>query len=123
MTSIAKLVFGADYDKTRLTEFATVLGHARAVGVRKGELPEFLSGHAGGIKAVVAEARAARVTPERKPRPAIAERAPIARLELAQTAEPGHLVLLVARVAAGGLEVVAQLDDAKITDRAIRALG
>lgn len=125
MTPVAKLVFGADYDKTRLTEFATVLGHARDLDVREGELPEFLSGHAGGIKAVVAEARAGRSTPKpaRTMPSRIANRAALARVELRQTAEPGHVVLLVARVSAeGGLDVVGQVDDPKITGRAIRAL-
>ncbi|PAX07850.1 PAS domain-containing protein [Sphingomonas lenta] len=124
MTPVAKLVFGADYDKTRLTEFATVLGHARDRGVRAGELSECLSGFAGGIKAVVAEARAARAKPRAKPAPVLADRAPLARIDLQQTAEPGHVVVLVARVSAGGgLDVVGQLDDPKLTDRAVRALG
>lgn len=124
MTPVAKLVFGADYDKTRLTEFATVLGHARAAGVRRGELPEYLGGYAGGIKAVVAEARAARARPGARPAPALAERAPLARVDLPQSAEPGHLVVLVARVSsAGGLEVVGQVDDAGLTGRAVKALG
>src|SRR5690606_19651274 len=33
LTPIVKLVFGADYDKTRLTEYAAVLGHARRLGL------------------------------------------------------------------------------------------
>jgi hypothetical protein len=125
MTPIAKLVFGADYDKTRLTEFATVLGHARAQGVRDGELPEYLSGFTGGIKAVVAAARAARAKPARKPAPtAFADRAPLARVALPQTAAAGEVVVLVARVTAdGALDVVGQLDDAKLAAQAVRALG
>jgi len=39
MTPIVKLVFGADYDKTRLTEYATVLGHAQRVGVEPKDGP------------------------------------------------------------------------------------
>lgn len=125
MTPVAKLVFGADYDKTRLTEFATVLGHARSVRVREGELPEYLSGHLGGIKAVVAQARAARAKRAAAPAPAPAtvDRAPIARIELAQSGEAGRVVLLVARVADGGLDVLGQVDEARITERAVRALG
>ncbi len=124
MTPVAKLVFGADYDKTRLTEFATVLTHAREQGVREGELPEYLGGVSGGIKAVVAAARAARkpaVTD--KPAPlSLADRDPVAWIDLPQDAAPGHLVLLIARVGAdGGLEVVAQVDDAALTARVVRA--
>jgi hypothetical protein len=124
MTPVAKLVFGVDYDKTRLTEFATVLGHARAQRVRAGELPEYLSGVAGGIKAVVAAARAARKPAARPAPPVLAGRAPIARVDLVQTAAVGHLVVLVARVAAdGGLDVLGQVDAPAVTDRAVRALG
>ena len=124
MTPVAKLVFGADYDKTRLTEFAAVLTHATQEGVRSGELSEYLGGVPGGIKAVVAAARAARkpVPKDAPAAPALADRDAIARVDLPQTGAPGHLVLLVARVGAdGGLEVVAQLDDAALTARAVRA--
>ncbi len=124
LTPVAKLVFGAEYDKTRLTEFATVLGHARAAGVRAGELPEYLGGVPGGIKAVVAAARAARrPVPEDAPAaPVLADREVLARIDLPQTAAPGRLVLLVARVRAdGGLDVVAQVDDAGLTAKAVRA--
>ena len=123
MTPVAKLVFGADYDKTRLTEFATVLGHARALRVREGELPEYLGGYTGGIKAVVAEARAGRAKPKARPAPTLVDRAPVARVELAQAGEPGRVVLLVARVADGGLDVLGQVDEAGLTERAVRALG
>lgn len=57
---LVKLVFGADYDKTRLTEYATVLGHARRIGLGKGELADFLTQAPGGIKAIIARERAAR---------------------------------------------------------------
>jgi hypothetical protein len=124
LTPVAKLVFGADYDKTRLTEFAAVLGHARDRGVLEGELPEYLSGFAGGIKAVVAEARAARAKPAPKRAPALGDRAALARVALPQTAAAGHLVVLVARVAAdGALDVVGQVDDQGVTARAVKALG
>ena len=125
MTPVAKLVFGAEYDKTRLTEFATVLAHARERELRAGELPEYLGGVSGGIKAVVAAARAARAKPKPDaPAPVLADRDAIARLDLPQDAAPGHLLLLVARVGAdGGLEVVAQLDDIALTAKAVRAIG
>ena len=38
MTPVVKLVFGATYDKTRLAEYACVLGHAKDEGVGRGEL-------------------------------------------------------------------------------------
>lgn len=57
LTPLVKLVFGADYDKTRLTEFATALGHARRIGLGRGELADFLALAPGGLKGVVANER------------------------------------------------------------------
>lgn len=57
MTPIVKLVFGADYDKTRLTEYATALGHAHRIRLRRGTLAAYLSSAPGGLKAVVNEER------------------------------------------------------------------
>jgi hypothetical protein len=38
MTAVVKLVFGADYDKTRLAEYALALDHANETGMNRGEL-------------------------------------------------------------------------------------
>ena len=57
---LVKLVFGADYDKTRLTEYATVLGHARRLGIGKSDLADVLGATPGGIKSIIASERAAR---------------------------------------------------------------
>ena len=60
MTAVVKLVFGADYDKTRLAEYAAVLGAARRQSLPAGMLAQFLEQAEGGIKAVVAAERAAK---------------------------------------------------------------
>ena len=57
MTPVVKLVFGADYDKTRLTEYAAVLTHAHRLNLERGSLADFLSKADGGLKAVVASER------------------------------------------------------------------
>ena len=57
MTPVVKLVFGADYDKTRLTEYAAALGHGHRMGIGCGELAQFLETIKGGLKAVVAAER------------------------------------------------------------------
>ncbi|NVE95326.1 PAS domain-containing protein [Altererythrobacter lutimaris] len=57
MTPVVKLVFGAEYDKTRLTEYAAVLSHAHRVGIERGELASFLNEAEGGLKGVVSEER------------------------------------------------------------------
>lgn len=54
---LVKLVFGAEYDKTRLTEYATVLGHAERIGLQRGELGGFLASAPGGLKGVVSTER------------------------------------------------------------------
>jgi hypothetical protein len=43
MTPIVKLIFGVDYDKTRLTEFAAALSYGRREAVGSGELPRMWS--------------------------------------------------------------------------------
>ncbi|MDP1027429.1 hypothetical protein Q5H91_09405 [Sphingomonas sp. KR1UV-12] len=124
MTPVVKLVFGADYDKTRLTEFAAVLGHARRHGIAVGRLPNFLEGFEGGIKAIVAAERDARrpVTARPATTPALAERAVIARLPLAiESAAPGDAVVLVARMGADGvLDIVGSVADAGLAERVLK---
>ncbi len=124
MTPVAKLVFGADYDKTRLTEYASVLCHARRHGIAVGRLPNFLEGFEGGIKAIVAAERQARrpatITPA--PPQALAERAVIARLPLAVKAAPGDAVVLVARMGADGvLDILGSVTDAGLAARVLKA--
>lgn len=53
MTPVVKLVFGADYDKTRLTEYAAVLSHAHRLEISRGTLAGFLSQAEGGLKGIV----------------------------------------------------------------------
>ena len=57
MTPVVKLVFGHDYDKTRLTEYAAVLTHAHRLELERGSLAGFLASAEGGLKAVVASER------------------------------------------------------------------
>lgn len=128
MTAIAKLVFGADYDKTRLTEFATVLSYAMRTGVAPGGLAGLLETTEGGIKALVKAERAAR-NPARKPErlavatERLAARPALARVTIPAEATPGDYLLLLARACEdGAFDIVASVeDDAKLTERAIRA--
>ncbi|MCX7284320.1 MAG: hypothetical protein NTX28_09800 [Novosphingobium sp.] len=53
MTPVVKLVFGADYDKTRLTEYAAALTHAQRIGLGQGQLAAYLSDAPGGLKGVI----------------------------------------------------------------------
>ncbi len=53
MTPIVKLVFGATYDKTRLTEYAQVLMHGKRAGLARGAMTRFVESYQGGLKAIV----------------------------------------------------------------------
>ncbi|MWV26429.1 hypothetical protein [Aurantiacibacter rhizosphaerae] len=67
MTPVVKLVFGVDYDKTRLTEYAAVLAWAKRTGVPRGGLAEHLKDADGGLKGIIAAERAFRREQDGKP--------------------------------------------------------
>ncbi|MEM8695040.1 MAG: hypothetical protein AAGE05_03345 [Pseudomonadota bacterium] len=128
MTPIAKLVFGADYDKTRLTEFAAALSYAKREHIAGGTFGDYLKSQKGGLKAVVAAERAAR-RPASKPDRLEAARerlrnAPVqAYVELDD--HPGEdeefTLLMTRRMPDGRLAVIGAVPhDASLTDRAIR---
>src|SRR3546814_4684847 len=78
MIPIVKLVFGATYDKTRLTEYAAALDHALANMLESHALAAYLEQYAGGLKGLVRDMRQAR----RKEKPAAASRTDAARKKL-----------------------------------------
>ena len=59
-TPIVKLVFGVDYDKTRLSEYATALCYAHRNDRTAETVKSFIETHEGGIKGCVKAERAAR---------------------------------------------------------------
>ena len=125
MTAVAKLVFGADYDKTRLTEIATVLAHGARTGVGPGALARVVETAPGGIKGIVAAERAARRAsrPEQSMAPAIVDRASIGRLTIDTGLAPGAAVVLVGRVGGdGAIDVLGTIDDARFAATATRRL-
>jgi hypothetical protein len=124
MTPIVKLVFGADYDKTRLTEFAAALSNATRQGVDFGGFEAFLEATQGGLKGLVAAERQAR-RPDHPPQDRVAlgkaglrTAAPLALANLATNAE--FALVLTRRNAAGVHEVVELVADANLLDRALR---
>ncbi len=128
MTPIVKLVFGADYDKTRLTEFATALTYAKGQSVEMGRLAALIEAFDGGLKGLLKAARAAK-----RPSKMAVPRTNTAR-ERARSIEPqaifaiagdDEFVVLVARRVDGehvGVIGVADLDEALI-DRALQKLA
>jgi hypothetical protein len=125
MTPVVKLVFGAGYDKTRLTEFAAALSHARRHDLAAGALPAFLEKFDGGLKGVVQAERRER-RPAAKPDRAAGALAalrsadPLAYLDVGEG--DGEWVLLIARRQQGGrVAVVAPVAaDDGLVERALR---
>ena len=133
MTPVVKLVFGADYDKTRLTEYAAVLMHAHRVGVERGKLTAFLREAEGGLKGVVQAERRARKEEQGKPvadekavRPALAGKLrALDPLSLAELDEEGaeFALVMVRRTPEGALEIIGEVpEDIPLVERAARKL-
>ncbi|MEJ7927418.1 hypothetical protein WG908_11700 [Sphingobium sp. AN641] len=130
MTAIVKLVFGATYDKTRITEYATALDHGWAAGMAQGSFAHYLENYAGGLKALVRDERALR----RAERPAAPDRNPGARAALkaataidtavVPTDADGLAVVVARREADGSLAIIAALpQESALAQRVVLALG
>ena len=127
MTPIVKLVFGIDYDKARLTEFAAALSYAQRQSVELGAFQEFIEKQPGGLKALVAAERQAR-RPEAKPDTrGVAARA---KLRAAPAISLGDLpaeeefaVVITRRRPDGSHEPVAVVEDEALVERAIRKVA
>lgn len=125
MTAVVKLVFGSDYDKTRLAEYALVLDHALGEGLPRGTLADLILVQVGGLKGMVKAIRAQRHG-RSEDRPARLVRA-VGRLGKARPAVPealpfdeNGLALVVARREAdGSITLVAGLSlEEKIAQKA-----
>ena len=127
MTPVVKLVFGIDYDKARLTEFAAALAYAHRQQVDLGEFQGFIEKQAGGLKALVAAEREAR-RPGPRPdvrgdaaRNKLRSATPIVLGEVAGDAE--FAVIVTRRGTDGRYEPVAVLDDEPLIERVIRRVA
>jgi hypothetical protein len=121
MTPVVKLVFGNDYDKARLTEFAAALSWARRQDLPSGALRDRLESE--GLKALVQAERRAR-RPEPKPdtgeaaREVLRSARPLGHVDIPGKAE--FVLLIARRDEVGGLAVVAPVADEALLERAIR---
>lgn len=133
MTPVVKLVFGHDYDKTRLTEYAAVLSHAHRLALAQGALADFLGETEGGLKAVVKAERRLRREEQGKPaldaaavREALAEQLRALEaitLEALDGAGPEFALVLVRRDEVGCAEILGELpEDIAQIERAARKL-
>jgi hypothetical protein len=127
MTPIVKLVFGADYDKTRLTEFAAALAHAERRDVSFEGFQPFIEAQPGGLKGLVAAERVARRPADRadtslakgRDRLRAAPAQPLDRF----AGNDEFALVLVRRNASGQVEPVASVDDLAMLEKAVRRLG
>jgi hypothetical protein len=124
MTPIVKLVFGVDYDKTRLTEFAAALSYAERCEVDFGGFQSFVEQAEGGLKGLVAEERKAR-----RPDKPVEDKVAIGKtalrsappIALAQLPTNEEFALVLTRRNANGIhEVVELVGDSSMLDRALR---
>jgi hypothetical protein len=124
MTPIVKLVFGIDYDKARLTEFAAALSYAQRQAIGLGAFQDFIGKQPGGLKSLVAAERQAR-----RPEPKADTKGEQARARL-RTAAPISLeevpaadefaVVVTRRGADGRHQLIAIVEDEALIERAIR---
>jgi len=124
MTPIVKLVFGIDYDKARLTEYAAALSYAERQDVELGGFLAFIEVQAGGLKALVAAERQARrpaTTTDTKTERAREQLRQVDPMPLSEIATDDEFALVLTRRSADGrYQPVAVVDDPTLVEKAIR---
>jgi hypothetical protein len=132
-TPMVKLVFGATYDKTRLTEYAAALSYASREAIALEAFKPFLDSTDGGLKAIVQAERSARAVAKGNQRINKAETirdklrsAPaLGRIVAAAPANAEEYCLLVGRRKPGSdeIEIVAVADEPQaLVDGVLRRL-
>ena len=133
MTPVVKLVFGADYDKTRLTEYAAALTHAHRLELPRGTLGDFLREADGGLKGVVkAERRLRKEEAGKELEPVDAPRTAIARKLRAMAPQPFEAIeaegsefalVMIRRTEDGDVVMLGEVpEDLALVERAARKL-
>ncbi len=127
MTPLVKLVFGTNYDKTRLTEFAAALSYGKRHGLPHGGMRVFLEQYPGGLKAIVAADRRERRPEGKLPKSDLARDAARALETQAVLTLPGEdefVVLVARRIDGERVGIIGVVpDDKALMDRAIRAIS
>jgi len=130
MTPVVKLVFGADYDKTRITEYAAALAHAHRHRLERGALARFIESHEGGLKGVVQAERRLRREETGQPAETAHERiarqlrdlAPI-EFEAIPASGAEFALVMIRRDETGDVVLLGEVpEDAALVERAARKL-
>jgi hypothetical protein len=124
-TPTVKMIFGVDYDKTRLTEYAAALSYAQREDVQPAAFRDYLENFDGGLKGIVAAERQARALAQGNRR---VDRAADAKVRLTHTdvlatlgltnipmTDDGYVLLIGRRNASGFVDVVAAVPPHKPT--------
>jgi hypothetical protein len=132
MTPVVKLVFGADYDKTRLTEFAAALSHAHRLELPRGSLGDYLRGAEGGLKGVVKAERQLRRAESGKADPAADTRELLAEklremrpIDLSEISPYGSefALVMIRRSDSGEIALIGEIpEDAALIEKAAKKL-
>lgn len=128
MTPIVKLIFGINYDKTRITEIASAMSFAKRSDIAIGGLSTMLSSYDGGLKGMVKAERLAKKIESGvidtnaiiDPREAL-RNAPSRSID-AYTGEGDEFVVLMARRDENGeLSIIGHVEtDKAMTEKALR---
>lgn len=132
LVALAKLVFGKEYDKTRLSEFAAVIAYCHRRQVEPGKAAQAIAETAGGIRQIVALERLLR-SGEEEGEPHIAPAGPrktIARrlariaprgLDLLEGAGDEYVLVIARRDPAGGACLLGEVPrDIALLEKAAR---
>lgn len=133
LVPVVKLVFGPEYDKTRLTEYATALGYGHRKNVGLGQFADFLENFDGGLKGVLNIERLLRkgealedAAERQVPSPAVArklEEIPIVSLQEAKIESDEFALVMVRRLPDGRVGILGQVPhDIGLLERAARKL-
>ncbi|HZU50982.1 MAG TPA: hypothetical protein VE968_03815 [Sphingomicrobium sp.] len=123
MTPVVKLVFGVDYDKARLTEFAAALSYARRQETEIGGFQALIENRPGGLKGLVSAEREARRPGQKNDSKLDAARARLRSaptISLSDVPTDEEFAIVVTRRGARGVhEAVAVVGDPALIERAI----
>ncbi|MEQ1509478.1 MAG: hypothetical protein ABL909_03640 [Sphingopyxis sp.] len=133
MTAVVKLVFGVGYDKTRLAEYAAVLGHAAEQAIAADQLAPYLTAQNDGIKGLIKKIRAEKKSarpvadfgadPMAEAKNKLRSAVVLAHVELPYVeSEQEFSVLIARRMPDGSHAIVAMIsDDDNQRDRTLKA--
>ena len=130
---LVKLVFGSEYDKTRLSEYATALSYGHRQKIASGQFTNFLENFEGGLKGVLSIERLLRrgealegASEKQIPSPEVVrklEKIPVVPIQDAEIESDEFALVMVRRLPDGKFGIVGQVPrDTALLERAARKL-